>query len=92
MIVNIYAFRAWGYGTRIKASEDIKQERLAPVMLEWEQQLAANSSSKSSSSRRTNRRTNRRSSSRKSEKMAGVNRRIKSSKAAAGAATEAAGG
>ena len=27
------------YNTRIKASEDIKQERLAPVMLEWEQQL-----------------------------------------------------
>ena len=27
------------YNTRIKASEDIKQERLAPVIREWEQQL-----------------------------------------------------
>ena len=27
------------YNTRIKASEDIKQERLAPVMREWEQRL-----------------------------------------------------
>ena len=38
---NIYVFRDWGYGTRIKARDDIEQERLAPVMLEWEQQLAA---------------------------------------------------